>query len=70
MLTAHCSAITVPLIEAADVHMESGGADRPAHFFQLSEVKSMKILVGYIPTPEGITALDYAIAEASTMTRT
>jgi hypothetical protein len=32
MLTAHCSAITVPLIEAADVHMESGGADRPAHF--------------------------------------
>jgi len=27
-------------------------------------VKSMKILVGYIPTPEGIAALDYAIAEA------
>lgn len=24
----------------------------------------MKILVGYIPTPEGIAALDYAIAEA------
>lgn len=25
----------------------------------------MKILVGYIPTPEGIAALDYAIAEAT-----
>ena len=24
----------------------------------------MKILVGYIPTPEGLAAVDYAIAEA------